>query len=137
MARRRSSRSTPSAEAIARQTYTSQLAPYGYSNYDCATAVAAAASEALREGVRGLAAVADVGRNRHQDAIFGGKNYGQRGSKQLGDIFTRKFPDRPYEFNGIGTKFGQAVLNAGLRGQLERMLTAQQLEQIDEALVTS
>jgi spore germination cell wall hydrolase CwlJ-like protein len=61
---------------------TNPLASYGYSDYDYATAAAALASEALNQGVRGMALVADVGRNRWEDSqnrkgAFGA--YGEKG----------------------------------------------------------
>jgi hypothetical protein len=53
----------------------------------------------------------------------------------IGDIFMGKFPGRPYEFNGMATKLGRDVRKAALRGNIERVLPAQAIRQINEALV--
>src|SRR5205809_1042540 len=96
------------------------LASAGFTNRDYAAAVAALASEAINQGVEGLALVADVAKNRMENARFTRANYGQKGTS-LADVFSAKFTGKPSEFNGMDTKLGKSLAKNVLNGNLKAL----------------
>jgi hypothetical protein len=105
------------------------LASAGYSNRDYAAAVAALASEALNQGYAGMAAVADVAKNRLDAARFSGANYGQKTKDpSLADMLNG-------QFDGMSTKIGREAARAALTGKSIPGVPADVRKTIDAALV--